>query len=235
MQQPPQPTPAQLPPKPKIGRPRKEKVIKPKVPRIRKPRNPLDKTKKKEPVHVSTKIKITTAASGKEKKKEKLEELQEAPVEEHIILRLPPSPATQQFRQFVKKRRIPEGFSINFSDPRNAQINLGIPDSPSLSAKLVDLPCILESQKTFDNKQFYKIADICQMILVNDPKYPHPPIAAMVDKTGYPDGITPPLKSVRIRRFRKRMSKKAIEDVEKEVERLLQADLDAEDVKFGNS
>ena len=31
------------------------------------------------------------------------------------------------------------------------------------SAKLVDLPCLIESQKTLDNKQMFKVADICQV------------------------------------------------------------------------
>jgi TATA-binding protein-associated factor Taf7 len=30
-------------------------------------------------------------------------------------------------------------------------------------AKLVDLPCILESQKTLDNKHMFKVGDICQV------------------------------------------------------------------------
>jgi transcription initiation factor TFIID subunit 7 len=70
------------------------------------------------------------------------------------------------------------------------------------------------------------------MLIVSDPKYPHPPPTPTTDKINYPDGITPPMRAVRIKRFRKRVSKKVIEDVEKEVERLLQADLEAEDVKF---
>lgn len=70
------------------------------------------------------------------------------------------------------------------------------------------------------------------MLIVSDPKYPHPPATPTTDKINYPDGITPPMRAVRIKRFRKRVSKKVIEDVEKEVERLLQADLEAEDVKF---
>ena len=31
------------------------------------------------------------------------------------------------------------------------------------SFKLVDLPCIVEAQKTLDNKQMFKVADICQV------------------------------------------------------------------------
>ncbi len=37
------------------------------------------------------------------------------------------------------------------------------------SAKLVDLPCIMEAQKTIDNKRMFKVADICQVrhLLIN--------------------------------------------------------------------
>jgi transcription initiation factor TFIID subunit 7 len=31
------------------------------------------------------------------------------------------------------------------------------------SAKLVDLPCVIEAQKTIDNKRMFKAADICQV------------------------------------------------------------------------
>jgi TATA-binding protein-associated factor Taf7 len=34
------------------------------------------------------------------------------------------------------------------------------------SSKLVDLPCIIESQKTLDNKQMFKVADICQVTAI---------------------------------------------------------------------
>ena len=38
-------------------------------------------------------------------------------------------------------------------------------DGESLSAKLVDLPCVIESLKTLDMKTFYKTADICQVLV----------------------------------------------------------------------
>jgi len=34
------------------------------------------------------------------------------------------------------------------------------------SSKLVDLPCIVEAQKTLDNKNMFKVADICQVTTV---------------------------------------------------------------------
>ena len=45
-------------------------------------------------------------------------------------------------------------------DSRRAVFHVG---TGLYSAKLVDLPCILESQKTLDNKQMFKVADICQV------------------------------------------------------------------------
>lgn len=121
---------------------------------VKKPR------KKRDTSHISTKIRI----SAKKTKKKKLDELKEAPVEDQLILRLPPSPATEEFRNLVKKRQIPAGFYLNFSDPRKATVCLGVGQEPIVhKARLVDLPCILESQKTFDNKQFYKIGDISQV------------------------------------------------------------------------
>ena len=33
-------------------------------------------------------------------------------------------------------------------------------------AKVVDLPCIIEAHKTYDNRQFYKISDICQVCIM---------------------------------------------------------------------
>ena len=38
-------------------------------------------------------------------------------------------------------------------------------DEEIFDARLVDLPCIIESLKTVDKKMFYKIADICQMLI----------------------------------------------------------------------
>lgn len=48
----------------------------------------------------------------------------------------------------------------NLLDPRRAVFRIG---DTLHSAKLVDLPCIIESQKTLDNKHMFKVADICQV------------------------------------------------------------------------
>ncbi|EHB15835.1 Transcription initiation factor TFIID subunit 7-like protein [Heterocephalus glaber] len=53
-------------------------------------------------------------------------------------------------------------FGSGPADRRHAVIKV---EDVSLSAKLVDLPCVIESLKTFDKKKFYKTADISQMLV----------------------------------------------------------------------
>ncbi|KAK9766450.1 hypothetical protein K7432_004472 [Basidiobolus ranarum] len=108
-------------------------------------------------------------------------------------------------------------------------------DGVVFNTKLVDLPTITESQKTLDNKRMFKIADVCQMLVVDgihketeQPKNRHP----NPDDFIWADGMSRPLKNCRRRRFRKRVSKRTIEVVEREVERLLQEDAQAEDVQY---
>ncbi|XP_043913206.1 transcription initiation factor TFIID subunit 7-like [Protopterus annectens] len=122
-------------------------------------------------------------------------------------------------------------------------------DRVPLAAKLVDLPCIIESLKTIDKKTFYKTADISQMLVCTLDGDLYPPLeepAGIVDpknkkkdkdkekKFIWNHGITAPLKNVRKRRFRKTAKKKYIEspDVEKEVKRLLSTDLEAVSVRI---
>jgi len=56
----------------------------------------------------------------------------------------------------------------SLADSRRAVFHIG---NNLYSSKLVDLPCIMESQKTLDGKQMFKVADICQVEI-------HPPLDA---------------------------------------------------------
>ncbi|KAG9318847.1 hypothetical protein JVU11DRAFT_951 [Chiua virens] len=121
--------------------------------------------------------------------------------EEQFIIRMPPGDDSERLRKMIQSREI--GTTCGSS------------------SKLVDLPCIIEAQKTLDNKQMFKVADICQANRnVN------------IDEFIWPHGTTPPLHHVRKRRFRKRVNKRTIESVEEEVERLLAADNLASEVKY---
>lgn len=152
-----------------------------------------------------------------------------------MVLRLPEKYA-QIVRQAVNKGNLRERLQIDIKDDcRNALLKI---ENETLTGKLVDLPCIVECQKTIDNKTFYKSGDICQMLLVNETPLDETDATRSQQirkekndhkKFVYQHGITPPMKNVRKKRFRKTAPKKIIDDpeVEKEVRRLLRADISA--------
>lgn len=144
--------------------------------------------------------------------------------EEHFILKVEDQDLSDKLKKMVAARDV--GSSTNkaqepwfqFKDPRRATFGLGgsagkpNPGDKTWNAKLVDLPCIVESHKTLDNKRLYKTADICQMLLVES-QTGNSQSATEGEKFDiedyiYPHGITPPLKHVRKRRFRKRANKR---------------------------
>ncbi|KAL4233942.1 transcription initiation factor TFIID subunit 7 [Mactra antiquata] len=163
-------------------------------------------------------------------------------LEQQFILRLPPGPA-EALHQELKNESVylKDKFSIELqSDLRRGAVRFGNDYIPS---KMVDLPCIIESHKTVDMKTFYKTADICQMLV---PTTEEDIVQEEVDtsvnkKKGDKDkkfvwnhGITPPLKNVKKKRFRKTLKKKYMDqpDIEKEVKRLFRTDAEAISVSW---
>jgi len=114
------------------------------------------------------------------------------------------------------------------SDGRRAVVNI---KGTYYAAALVDLPCIVETMKSWDKRGWWKSADICQMLYVfrkvkqeDDARHCSLP-AEVNEKTWlWPHGLTPPMYNVRKRRFRKRVGHRTIEACEAEVERLLEQD-----------
>uniref|UniRef100_A0A671DQW9 TATA-box binding protein associated factor 7 like n=1 Tax=Rhinolophus ferrumequinum TaxID=59479 RepID=A0A671DQW9_RHIFE len=177
--------------------------------------------------------------------------------ENQFILRLPREHAST-VREMIRSGRaaMKDKLKIDLSsDKRHAIVEV---EDVSLNAKLVDLPCVIGSLKTLDNKIFYKMADISQMLVCTTDgdlhSSPEEPVAsadlkvmgknkkARLKKYAWKHGITPPLKNVRKKRFRKTTKKpvdfKQMEevsfteyidspDVEKEVRRLLCSDTEA--------
>jgi transcription initiation factor TFIID subunit 7 len=99
--------------------------------------------------------------------------------EEQFILRMPAGDDCERLRKMVAAREVSGDVWFKFKgktclivsprscltlwvDSRRAVFHIG---NSTYSAKLVDLPCIIESQKTLDNKQMFKVADICQVTL----------------------------------------------------------------------
>ncbi|KAF9570018.1 hypothetical protein EC968_002332 [Mortierella alpina] len=161
----------------------------------------------------------------------------EVSIEEQFILRLPPGEMCDRFREKVIAREVDESVKLRFSDARRGTFTFEGLDFPT---KLVDLPTIIEAQKTLNGKQMYKIADISQLLLV-DPvpvesianvksepatngdsrnSMPAPTLPPLKPSEYiWPDGLTNPLKN-------------AVEGVENEIERLLQEDAQAEEVVY---
>ncbi|KAI6132147.1 TAFII55 protein conserved region-domain-containing protein [Pisolithus croceorrhizus] len=139
----------------------------------------------------------------------------------------------EKLRKMIQAREISNDVWFNFKDSRRGVFHIG---HNLYSFKLVDLPCIIESQKTLDNKQMFKVADICQMLVIEKRIQEEEAVIANrnvnVDEFIWPHGITPPLHHARKRRFRKRVNRRTIESVEEEVERLIAADSLATDVKY---
>ncbi|BGP13840.1 hypothetical protein JCM10213_002476 [Rhodosporidiobolus nylandii] len=154
-------------------------------------------------------------------------------VEEQFILRVPPDIASK-LREQVDKRDVPADVWFKFKDSRRAVFHMG---DKLYSSKLVDLPALLESQRlTGSGGQTVKVADISQMLLVEEEIREESQATRdkvfNIEDFVYPHGITPPLKHVRKRRFRKRINRRTIEQVEEAVEKLLEADAKAEKVQF---
>lgn len=103
-------------------------------------------------------------------------------IENQFILRMPVikqdngtykcHPATLALREALDKLSTSENpekdpikerlFIEMDSETRKGRVKF---DDEIFEARLVDLPCIIESLKTTDRKMFYKTADICQMLV----------------------------------------------------------------------
>ncbi|GLU19574.1 hypothetical protein SLE2022_358190 [Rubroshorea leprosula] len=118
-------------------------------------------------------------------------------MEEQFILRVPPSLAERLNQLLSENDSSSEDKSLDLSfseDGRNGTFVIGNDHFP---ASLLDLPCVVESFKTYDDSALVKTADIGQMIMVREPGDASP------DMVEYRHGLTPPMRDARKRRFRR--------------------------------
>jgi TATA-binding protein-associated factor Taf7 len=175
--------------------------------------------------------------------------------EEQLILRVPPSIAMKLYSGEISA----ESFSFEFQDERHGILRISREKIITLSTILVDLPCIIETHKTSSDKRvFYKIADICQMLIVlfqNDISEDIGKLSAdliyqqemketleFMSKTSnpyeWPHGLTSPMHGVLENRFKKtafyktQASKQSIQEIEKIVSELLEADRKSLSVEY---
>ena len=66
-----------------------------------------------------------------------------------------------------ESHQVNKGMSITLLDPKKRCYGLYIDDKIYLGS-LVDLPCIVEAQKTLDYKTFFKSCDAAQMLYIHN-------------------------------------------------------------------
>jgi transcription initiation factor TFIID subunit 7 len=205
----------------------------------------------KTPITPGTGVIIKAKVKGKPPKRplgegydSEAEDREEDPtIEEEFILRMMPGDDCDYLRQAITDKRIGipvasggADVRMRFYDGDGRRAAVTIRRKP-YAATLVDLPCIVEGMKSWDKRGWWKSADICQMLWVFAPITKEEeaktiPLPSIIDPQTYqyPHGLTPPMHYARKRRFRKRISRTAIEAVEDAVEKLLAADAQADDV-----
>ncbi|KAI4317477.1 hypothetical protein L6164_025344 [Bauhinia variegata] len=117
-------------------------------------------------------------------------------MEEQFILRVPPSVA-EQIERLLNESSSSDDKSLDLSCSEDGRSGTFVIGNESFPASLLDLPCAVESYKTYDDSCLIKTADIGQMIMVREAGDAAP------DVTEYRHGLTPPMRDARKRRFRR--------------------------------
>jgi len=140
-------------------------------------------------------------------------------MEDQFIIRVPES-IREKVKEEVRKGAV-EKLAIKMVSTKDGILTY---EGKTYAGCLTDLPCIIESHKTLDNRQFIKIADISKIFVFSEE-------SANLEKKieeAHMSGITPPMAWVRNRRFRKRLTKAPIvEEIEQAVADLLKKDEEA--------
>ncbi|KAJ4787917.1 Transcription initiation factor TFIID subunit 7 [Rhynchospora pubera] len=140
-------------------------------------------------------------------------------MEEQFILRVPPSLAERidlLFSENAASSSEDGSLDLSFSeDGRNGTFKIG---NESFPASLLDLPCIVESYKTYDESLLIKTADVGQMIMVREEEDPAP------EGVEYRHGLTPPMRNARSKRFRREpdLNPELVQRVEKDLSCIMQ-------------
>jgi transcription initiation factor TFIID subunit 7 len=158
-------------------------------------------------------------------------------VESQFILRMQPGEDCDLLRKSIEEKTIGKpimqggpGVNFRFFDREGRRSMITI-QGRYYAATMVELPCVVESMKSWNKKDWVKTADVCQMLLVlgrvsNEEEAKKFPLPREVNNSAhqYPHGLTPPMHWARKRRFRPRISYHRIEQVEEETEAQLAAD-----------
>ncbi|WMV27168.1 hypothetical protein MTR67_020553 [Solanum verrucosum] len=136
-------------------------------------------------------------------------------MDEQFILRVPPSVAERINRLLSENPSSEDKLDLSFfEDGKTGSFVIGDEHFP---ASLLNLPCIVESYKTYDDNVLIKSADIGQMIMVREEGDPVP------DVVEYRHGLTPPMRDARRRRFRREpdLNPELVRRVEKDLQNIM--------------
>lgn len=117
-------------------------------------------------------------------------------MEEQFVLRVPPSVA-ERLDRLLGENASTDDKSLDLSFGEDGRTGTFVVGNDRFPASLLDLPCVVESFKTYDDSVLIKTADIGQMIMVRDSSDAAP------DTVEYKHGLTPPMRDARKRRFRR--------------------------------
>ncbi|KAJ0083814.1 hypothetical protein Patl1_29992 [Pistacia atlantica] len=134
-------------------------------------------------------------------------------MEEQFILRVPPSVAERIERLLNEDPSSEEDKSLDLSFSENGRSGNFVIGNEHFPVSLLDLPCVVESYKTYDDSALVKTADIGQIIMVREPGDSAP------DVVEYRHGLTPPMRDARKRRFRREpdLNPELVQRVEKDL------------------
>ncbi|XP_019703906.1 transcription initiation factor TFIID subunit 7 isoform X2 [Elaeis guineensis] len=133
-------------------------------------------------------------------------------MEEQFILRVPPSVTERIERLLSENACYTEDGSLDLSFSEDGRTGTFMIGSKRFPVSLLDLPCIAESYKTYDDSVLIKTADIGQIIMVEEGD-PAP------EGVEYKHGLTPPMKDAHRRRFRREpdLNPELVQQVERDI------------------
>ncbi|XP_039048474.1 transcription initiation factor TFIID subunit 7-like [Hibiscus syriacus] len=134
-------------------------------------------------------------------------------MDEQFVLRVPPSVAERINLLLSESASSSEDKSLDLEFSEDGRTGTFVIGNERFPASLLDLPCVVESYKTYDDSALVKTADIGQMILVRDSGEASP------DVVEYRHGLTPPMRDARKRRFRREpdLNPELVQRVEKDL------------------
>ncbi|XP_057430277.1 transcription initiation factor TFIID subunit 7 [Lotus japonicus] len=139
-------------------------------------------------------------------------------MEEQFILRVPPNVAERIERLLNENNpSSSEDKSLDLSFNEDGRSGTFAIEDEHFPASLLDLPCVVESYKTYDDNSLIKSADIGQMIMVRESGDAAP------DEIEYRHGLTPPMRDARKRRFRREpdLNPELVSRVEKDLLKIM--------------